>query len=231
MAEPERHPTGTCETRGCDECTLDENLNCRFEKKRLIGFLTIITPFVTSSVLGLYIVGTITGSQTPLIAYLAYYVIFFIIIEPRILCRHCPHYAHEGDTIRCHANYGLPKIWRYDPRPLNTLERAGVLAGFGAFGLYPIAVEAYGIWTLFAVMRFINPPGGLLLMAVTLINTLSAITLLILLRRHNCARCVNFGCPLNKTPPPLKTAYHTRNPDIKHAWEEAETPSAHPQPT
>jgi hypothetical protein len=80
-------------------------------------------------------------------------------------------------------------------------------------------------------MRFINPPGGLLLMAVTLINTLSAITLLILLRRHYCTRCVNFGCPLNQTPPTLKTAYHTRNPDIKHAWEEAETPSAHPQQT
>ena len=92
----------------------------------------------------------------------------------------------------------------------------------GIFGLYTIAVEGYGIWTLVVVMGFVNPPGGLLLMGVTLFNAVSAAALLILLRRHYCARCVNFGCPLNNTSPALKSAYHARNPDIKRSWEEAD---------
>ena len=221
MAGSEHHRTCTGDIKGCDGCTLDGNLNCRFERERLLGFLAMCFPFITASVLGLYTVGMIVGNQIFLVAYGAFYAVFFGFIEPRILCRHCPHYAREGSTIRCHANYGLPRIWKYDPRPLKGLERTGVLAGFGMFGLYPIAVEGFGIWTLFVVMGFVNPPGGLLLMGVTLINMASAITLLVLLRRHYCARCVNFGCPMNNTSSNLRTAYLTRNPDIKRLWEEA----------
>ncbi|MBC8224018.1 hypothetical protein H8E65_05475 [Candidatus Bathyarchaeota archaeon] len=219
MTGSEHHRT--CTGDDCDGCPLYGDLNCRFERGRLIGFLAMVLPFVTASVLGLYIVGTIIGNQIFLVAYAAFYVIFFVFIESRILCRHCPHYAREGSIIRCHANYGLPRIWRYDPRPLNGLERAGVLAGFGVFGLFPIAVEGYGIWTLFVAMGFVKPPGGLPLMGVTLFNTVSAITLLVLLRRHHCARCVNFGCPLNNTSSDLRSAYLARNPDIKRLWEEA----------
>jgi len=220
MTDPDHH---TCTgDDDCTDCNLHAALNCRFEKKRLIGFIAMVIPFATASVLGLYIVGTIMGTQIFLAAYAAFYLIFFVFIEPRILCRHCPHYAREGTIIRCHANYGLPKIWRYDPRPLNELEKTGVLTGFAVFGLYPIAVEAYGLWTLFVVMGFVNPPGGLLLMGVTLLNTLSALALLLLLRRNYCTRCVNFGCPLNNTPNNLKTAYLTRNPDIKQQWEDAD---------
>jgi hypothetical protein len=217
MTGPEHHHTCTGDDgRNCDGCTLDEGLNCRFEKENLIRFLTMVLPFIASSIFGLYIVGRITGSQTFLVAYVAYYAAFFILIEPRILCRHCPHYEKEGPIIRCHANLGLPRIWKYDPRPMNNLERAGVLIGFGIFGLYPIAVEAYGIWHLFIALGFVNPPGGLLLMGVTLFTTASALALLILLRRHYCARCINFGCPLNNTPSDLRSAYLNRNPALKN---------------
>ena len=58
-------------------------------------------------------------------------------------------------------------------------------------------------------------------MGVTLINAASAIALLVLLRRHYCARCVNFGCLLNNTAPNLRSAYHARNPDIKRSWDKA----------
>jgi hypothetical protein len=219
MSPPEPQPT--CEGYGCEGCSLNGDLNCRFEKENLIRFLAMVLPFIASGVLGLYIVGTITGTQTPLIAYAAYYVAFFLVIEPLILCRHCPHYAREGPIIRCHANYGLPRLWKYDPRPMNTLEKAGVLAGFAIFGLYPVAVEAYGIWYLFIALGFVNPPGGLLLMGVTLFTIASAIALLVLLRRHYCTRCINFGCPLNNTPSNLKTAYLNRNLVLKKVWEDS----------
>jgi len=220
MTNPDRTTCTGNDT--CHGCNLDATLNCRFEKKRLIGFIAMVIPFATASVLGLYTVGTIMRTQIFLTAYAAFFIAFFVLIEPWILCRHCPHYTREGNIIRCHANYGLPKIWRYDPRLLNELEKTAVLAGFGIFGLYPIAVEAYGLYTLFIVMGFVNPPEGLLLMGVTLFNTVSAVTLLLLLKRNYCTRCVNFGCPLNNTPDNLKTAYLNRNPDIKRQWEEAE---------
>ena len=218
MTGSERHRTCTGDLGGCEGCTLNGDLNCRFEREKLTGFLAMAIPFVAASVLGLHIVGTITGNQTFLLAYAAFYVVFFAFLEPWILCRHCPHYEREGSIIRCHANYGLPRIWRYDPRPLNGLEKAGVLAGFGVFGLYPIAVEGFGIWTLFVVRGYINPPGGLLLMGVTLFTAASGVALLVLLRRHYCARCVNFGCPLNSTPSSLKSAYLERNPEIRCLW-------------
>jgi hypothetical protein len=219
-SEQPRTCTGD-DDQSCEGCTLNGALNCRFEREKLIGFLTLVLPFIASSVLGLYIVGRITGSQIFLVAYGAFFVVFFVLIESWILCRHCPHYAREGTIIRCHANYGLPRIWKYDPRPLNRLERVSILAGFGVFGLFPIAVEGYGLWFLFVAMGFVNPPGGLLLMGVTLFTIATAVALLVLLRRHYCARCVNFGCPLNNTSSDLRSAYLSRNPAIKRSWEKA----------
>jgi hypothetical protein len=217
MAGQEKSHTCTGDDdQGCDGCTLDGVLNCRFEREMLVGFLAMILPFIASGVLGLYVVGMIIGSQVFLVAYGGFSVVFFVLIEPWILCKHCPHYAREGAIIKCHANYGLPKIWKYDPRPLNRLERICVLAGFGVFGLFPIVVEGYGLWLLFVAMGFVNPPGGLLLMGVTLFTLVAAVALLVLLRRHYCARCVNFGCPLNNTSRKLRSAYLSRNPANKN---------------
>ena len=65
--------------------------------------------------------GRLSGSAT----------LFFGYVETFVLCRHCPAYAEEGPTLRCHANWGLPKFPRFDPRPLNRLEGATFL-GYGA---------------------------------------------------------------------------------------------------
>jgi hypothetical protein len=53
----------------CTGCTLDAALNCRFEKKRLLGFLAMVIPFATASVLGVHTVGIIMGTQIFLAAY------------------------------------------------------------------------------------------------------------------------------------------------------------------
>jgi hypothetical protein len=58
-------------------------------------------------------------------------------------------------------------------------------------------------------------------MGVTLFTAASAVALLVLLRRHYCTRCINFGCPLNNIPSQLKTAYLNRNPAVKKAWEDS----------
>ena len=45
---------------------------------------------------------------------------FFGFIETRVLCSHCPHYAEEGASLRCWANYGSPKLFKYRPGPMST---------------------------------------------------------------------------------------------------------------
>jgi len=202
----------------CSNCALEGELNCRFEGRRLEGFFAMVIPFIASSMVGLYLVSKFTGKWWLLAAYLGFYLAFFVFLEALVLCRHCPHYAGGGSFIRCHANYGLPRIWAYDPRPLNTVERVSVLAGFGFFGLYPIAVEVYGLW-----MGWSSPlsPSGNLLKGITVLNIVTAIMLYVLLKRFYCTRCVNFGCPLNSTSTALMKAYLEKNPSMKRSWEEA----------
>jgi hypothetical protein len=64
-----------------------------------IGWLI---PFIAGMVIG--------GFWIALGVWLLLAAIFFIYVEALILCRHCPHYAEEGFTLKCHANWGLPKI-------------------------------------------------------------------------------------------------------------------------
>jgi len=219
MADPDCPAVCTWgDPSNCSECSMGGELNCRFERRRLGGFFAMVMPFIASSMAGLYLVSNFAGNWWLLVAYLGFYLAFFVFLEALILCRHCPHYAGGGSTIRCHANYGLPRIWPYDPRPLNSAERVGILAGFGIFGLYPIAVEVYGLWKGWS-----GPAGwsGNLLTWITILNIATAIVLYVLLRRFYCTRCVNFGCPLNSTPTALIEAYLEKNPGMKRSWEEA----------
>jgi len=65
MTDPD-HRTCTGDD-DCTECTLDAALNCRFEKKRLIGFIAMVIPFATRAP------GKATSSDaTPTTAYPRY---------------------------------------------------------------------------------------------------------------------------------------------------------------
>lgn len=87
-------------------------------------------------------------------------LLFFTVIEIRILCRHCPYDARSGLTIRCFANYGLPTFWRYQPEPMNGFEKTGLIICFLFIGFIPIFTEAYAVWFLSSSYR----PYGLALL-------------------------------------------------------------------
>jgi len=65
-------------------------------------------------------------------------VLFFGYIEALVLCRHCPHYSEEGFLLRCHANWGLPKIPKMKPQPMNSFEKVVWLLYVAALFLYYI---------------------------------------------------------------------------------------------
>ncbi|UCH56953.1 MAG: hypothetical protein JSV18_06335 [Candidatus Bathyarchaeota archaeon] len=203
----------------CATCSLHGRLNCRWEAGKLARFAAIALPFMTVSALGVILTWTQTGNWGFPAAYLILLTLFFTLVEARILCRHCPFYARSGRTIRCHANHGLPKAWSYDPKPLNGYERYGLLLCFSFLGFFPIIAEAYGYWHSIANPSFQGANQYLVWAGIILVNLVMLISFFYLLRRLSCPHCVNFSCPLNRTPIALREEYLKRNTVMKDAWD------------
>jgi hypothetical protein len=182
----------------CAGCDVSGSLMCRFETRDLVsfflGFLPIGIPMVAGMILG--------GYGWWLFGWLAIWILFFFVLEGRVLCSHCPFWAEEGRVLHCHANYGVIKFWRFRPGPMNRLEKVLFGAGAAVFGAYPVVFMVLG--------------GQWLLLAITLTAIASAA---LNLRRNTCVRCVNFSCPVNAVPKPWVDAYLRRNPVMREAWE------------
>ncbi|HUS78914.1 MAG TPA: hypothetical protein VM050_09675 [Patescibacteria group bacterium] len=200
----------------CEGCELRGKLNCRWRREDLRGFLLIVIPFAATAVPGMYIAGRVTGSWLLQALYIAFIVVFFTLLESRILCRHCPFYSRTGFTLRCYANHGLPKLWGYQPSPAGRWERAIVVVSFAVFGGLPLLTELTGLQAVYA-----GGLGGTAeiafagLVAATFLAVVSGFTLLSL---FYCPRCVNFSCPFNRVEEGLREKYLDKNPVIAAAW-------------
>ena len=43
----------------------------------------------------------------------------FLCLGGTCTCSHCPYWAEEGNVLHCHANYGVFKIWKFNPKPMS----------------------------------------------------------------------------------------------------------------
>ena len=209
------NPYGLCtwgDGSECEGCELHGRLNCRWERRTLLKFLVIVAPFVAVGVPGMYLAGLITGSWRLQLLYVAFVVLFFTVLETRVLCRHCPFYSRGGSMLRCYANYGLPKLWRFQPRPTNLLEKAILILSFLVMGGTPILIELNGLVVLHGISSRQIYSG------LTLASFLAVIGFFTLLGLKFCPRCVNFSCPFNRTPRELRKKYLDRNPVLREAW-------------
>jgi hypothetical protein len=182
----------------CEGCTLNGPLMCRYEARDTTHFFMIILPFFVTTIGGIIA----NGYGWWLLGWLAYMLFFFFVWEARVLCSHCPYWAEPGRVLRCHANYGVIKIWRYRPGPMSRSEQVQFIVGVALFLLYPLVFLVIG--------------RAYLLVAIGLA---SAVSFGYLLWRDICNRCVNFSCPLNNVPPEIRQAFFNRNPVIAVAWE------------
>jgi hypothetical protein len=158
----------------------------------------IILPFGVTA-----IAGTIrAGYVWYLFLWLAYSVFFFFVWEALVLCRHCPYWAEEGNILHCHANYGVIKIWKYQPGPMNKWEKTQFIIGALLWISFPFPFLFLGQEYLLAF-----------------IGVSAAVSGAFILRKNVCTRCINFSCPLNAVPKQLVDTYLRRNPDIQAAWE------------
>jgi hypothetical protein len=220
----DRNPYHLCTldpASACDDCENNNVLDCKLNRKQTVVTSLVIYSFIAISVLGLFLIGRITGEWWMLVVFIVFVVLFFIVIEPRITCSHCPYYAEARVRFNCPGNMLTPKLWKYHPEPINKYEQAGTLIGFIFFGAFPVFTELYGLWFLLSEGFHIGDTSVLELLVIlaatiSLIAILYAIFLLVF-----CRKCVNFSCQFNRVPKPIAERYISANPVMMEAWEKS----------
>lgn len=198
-AEENRLPCTWQPQENCQGCQAKGQLMCRLERQDMLHFFMIILPFGVTT-----IVGTIrAGFGVYLWPWLVYALFFFFVWEAGALCRHCPYWAEAGKTLHCHANFGVYKIWEYQPGPMSRGEKIQFLAGALILLAYPFPFLVLAQESLLVIIALVSAVSGVFI-----------------LRKNVCSRCINFSCPLNAVPKSLVDAYLRRNPHIRAAWED-----------
>ncbi len=189
-------PIATCIAGTCDQCTLSGTLHCHFSLRDLIYFLLIVSPSFLLGGAGIYHV-----NGWLLVPWLVLIIGYFGFVEIRVMCSHCPHYAEQGSALKCWANYGSPKIWKYRPGPMTFLEKAIFFTGFALVWGYPLIFLIAGFqW--FLLLTYLLTIAGFFMT----------------LRSFLCSQCMNFACPLNTVNDETRSEFFRRNPKIAKAW-------------
>ena len=189
-------PISTCAASDCTGCSVTGSIHCHFGPADLAHFYLIsVPPFLVGGA------GVLAAGLTPLLIWIGVIIGFFGFVEIRVMCSHCPHYAEEGSTLRCWANYGSPKLWKYRPGPMSTAEKVVFIGGFVVVWGYPLGFFVVGgLWFLLGIY--------------VLLTTAFFVTL----KRFLCSQCMNFACPLNGVPDSVRELFWEQNPVVETAW-------------
>jgi hypothetical protein len=138
------------------------------------------------------------------VGYIGYLIFFFQVWENKILCSHCPYYAFvDSKHVKCYANYGIYKAWKYNPAPMTTSEKVQFLIGITLFAGIPLI--------LFLIIR---------LYAYFWISLVLTLAWVISMHFLSCSKCPNLSCPLNHVPKEVMDEYLKQNSIMRKAWEE-----------
>lgn len=189
-------PIATCVARDCSDCQVAAVVHCHFGPRDLANFLLISMPgFVIGGA------GVLTPGTFPLVIWIAIIVAFFGFLEIRVMCSHCPHYAENGYTLGCWANHGAPKLWKYRPGPMSTIEKSVFFGGLVTVWVYPLPFLILAErWVLFGLY------------------VLASAGFFAALKKLFCIRCLNFACPLNSVGESAREMFFQRNPTVGIAW-------------
>jgi hypothetical protein len=191
-----KKPLATCVAETCDNCPVHGTLHCHFQAGDLAHFALNALPMFLLGGAGIWRV-----EPWYLVPWLVIVLGYFGLLEIRVMCSHCPHYAEAGRSLQCWANYGSPRLWKYRPGPMTGMEKGLFVGGLVAVFGYPLVFLLVGIqWFLLAVY--------------VLTSTGAFATLKIYL----CSQCMNFACPLNGVRDETRRAFFERNPGVARAW-------------
>ena len=191
-------PLTTCTSKNCQDCSASRLVHCHFRGRELFHFLLNALPPCVLGGTGIVHLGWIW-----LLPWSAIALGYFGLLEIRVMCSHCPHYAEPGNSLKCWANYGSPKLWKYRPGPMSRMETIWFYAGLIAVLGYPL------------LFLLLGRQWFLLLMFV-LTTTAAGTTLKMFL----CTQCMNFACPLNETSMEAQQAFFAQNPSVAISWSE-----------
>ena len=186
----------TCSNSSCKNCSISGKTNCEFTFSQLFLFYLISLPSFIVGGIFLY-----NYHVNRLYIWLLIIGLFFLIIEIRVLCSHCPHYEKSSLFLNCWANYGAPKLWKYRPGPMNSIEKSILLTGFIIVWGYPL------------LFMYLSNSWFVLLFYISLVAFF-----FFMLRKNNCSKCINFSCPLNNVDFNTKTEFFRNNPGIAKHW-------------
>ena len=190
-------PIITCVSESCNDCSVADALHCHFSPKDLTHFLCIVLPSFLLGGAGIY---NVSGSL--LFLWILMIIGYFGFVEIRVMCSHCPHYAEKGNSLKCWANYGAPKVWKYRPGPMSFMEKVIFIGGITAIWGYPILFLLAGMQWFFLLVYVISVAGFFMT-----------------LRMFLCSRCMNFACPLNTVDENTRQEFFKQNPEVAKAWE------------
>jgi hypothetical protein len=189
-------PIATCDASDCTDCPVADSIHCHFRPAELAHFLLICMPAFLVGGAAVLAVGL-----TPLLIFAAIFLGFFGLVEIRVMCSHCPHYAEEGTTLKCWANHGSPKLWKYRPGPMSTAENVVFFSGIAVVWGYPLPFFVIGgLWFLLGLYVLLTA------------------SFFVTLKMFLCSRCMNFACPFNGVPDTARARFFLRNPAVGRAW-------------
>ena len=182
-------PINSCSRESCNNCNIHFEITCHFSRRKLLRFYVIGLPSFMIGGIVIY-----NYSITGFVSWVTGIGLFFLLIGIRVLCTHCPHYNESSYILRCWANYGVPKLWRFRPQPMNFFEKAILISGFIFVWGYPIIfISLTNNWILLGGYFF------------------SVVLYFILMYQFNCIKCINLSCPLNRVNIKVKEEFLKNN--------------------
>jgi len=206
--------------KDCEKCELDKVLQCKFTKREIIRFIIVNTCHRVSVLALFFFIGFMLNTWWMMWAYGLFVALTFFVIEPLLICSHCPFYAQEGKFLQCGGLWGIPKFWKYHSEPIKKWSKTIMLVVGGIFEVIPFLGIVGG------VILFLNDPQPYMIYGIGLIFAsfivigLGYYTLKTLLG-DRCKRCPNFSCPLNKVPADYVHLFLMKNIPMREAWKEA----------
>ncbi len=214
----------TCIVSGkldCETCDIKNLLICEIDVKMARKFVLSNTLYRFSALTIFLFIGLMTNQWWWFYSYGIIVALTFVIIEPRLLCSHCPHYARSGKFLKCWALRGMPKLWRYNPGPIGKAEKKIMLILGSFIDLFPFIGVVYGI-VIFALNPFSQLFYGIGLILITIFFTYMVYYFSKVLLGDACKRCPNFSCAMNKVSKEVVNKFLEKNPVIQKAWEREE---------